>query len=183
MHGSFRKLVNMTFKRLALLQIATGSFVINAHLLDSCVKNEQNHLSGLELLVKALYVSRRVEKTTTNPRKRQKSLKQNKKTNPKELSKQLFTKSPFQKSHSTLFHFTSPILQSWLAWFLLAVNASHLPSAFSWASPSPASGFQVPSMFHLIWSWLPAVRTEPEPVHISCSQWNRQTCLFASAVN
>lgn len=41
MHGSFSKLVNTTFKRLALLQIATGSFVINAHWLDSCVKNEQ----------------------------------------------------------------------------------------------------------------------------------------------
>lgn len=147
------------------------------------LKMNKNHLSGLELLVKALYVSRRVEKTTTNARKHQKSLKQNKKPNPKELSKQLFTKSPFQKSHSTLFHFTSPILQLWLAWFLLTVNASHLPSAFSWASPSLASGFQVPSMFRLIWSWLPAVRTEPEPVHISCSHWNRQTYLFASAVN
>lgn len=43
-HGSFNKLVNTRFKRLALLQIATGSFVIDAHLLDSFVKNEQKTL-------------------------------------------------------------------------------------------------------------------------------------------
>lgn len=60
-HGSFNKLVNTRFKRLALLQIATGSFVKTLVCWITVLKMNKTHVSGLELLVKALYVSRRVE--------------------------------------------------------------------------------------------------------------------------
>lgn len=40
-HRSFNKLVYKGLKRLALLQITLGSFVINTDLLDICVKNGQ----------------------------------------------------------------------------------------------------------------------------------------------
>lgn len=60
-HGNFNKLVNTRFKRLVLLQTATGSFVKMLVCWITVLKMNKIHVSGLELLVKALYVSRIVE--------------------------------------------------------------------------------------------------------------------------
>lgn len=109
-HGSFNKLVNTRFKRLALLQIATGSFVKTLICWIAVLKMNKTHISGFELLVKALYVSRRVEEKNNKPSKTPKKSK-SKNTNPKEYFSQeraALYQVIFPKSHSIPLHFTPP---------------------------------------------------------------------------
>lgn len=69
------------------------------------LKMNKKHFSGLELFVKALYVSRRVEEKTNKPKKTPKNLKQ--KNKPKEEQAALYQVT-FPNSYSTLLHFTPP---------------------------------------------------------------------------
>lgn len=91
-HGSSNNLVNTRLKRLALFQMATAGIVINAHLLNRCVKNEQKWPKWAWIIC-VLHVSRGVGEEITPKNLKQPSRpvsQQNQSTSLK--SKQFFTK-------------------------------------------------------------------------------------------
>lgn len=97
-HGTFNKLVSTRFKRLALLQIATGSFVKTLICWIAVLKMKKKHISGLELWRHYMSVGELKEKQQTQQNAKKPKPKQKKQTQRSTplKSKQLFTKSPFQ---------------------------------------------------------------------------------------